>query len=148
MTTGDFVPFGGDLGNQSTASFVRTGSGTPVDEAPSEIAPVTPAEANDLPGQIHQILQDHLSGQSLENAAGAIQSAVAAAPARMALPEFKLTPTPAAEGAENEGEPAPPVVEYEREDDVVKRVIVNCSCGRSIPLDCVVAEVPPTQQTD
>ena len=85
MTTGDFVPFGGDLGNQSTASFVRTGSGTPVDEAPSEIAPVTPAEANDLPGQIHQILQDHLSGESLENAAVAIQSAVEAAPARVAL---------------------------------------------------------------
>ena len=139
MTTGGFVPLGDDLGDQSTASFVRTGSGTPVDEAPSEIAPVTPAEANDLPGQIHQILQDHLSGQSLENAAGAIQSAVAAAPARMALPEFKLTPAPAAEGAENEGEAAsttPPVVEYEREGDVVRRVIVNCSCGQSIHLDC------------
>ena len=137
MTTGDFVPFGGDLGNQSTASFVRTGSGTPVDEAPSEIAPVSPAEANDLPGQIHQILQDHLSGESLENAAVAIQSAVAAAPARVALPEIKLTPAPAPERETgNEGEAAPPVLEYEREDDVVRRVIVNCSCGRSIHLDC------------
>ena len=124
------------MGEQSTASFVRAGSGAPGDEAPSEIAPVTPAEANDLPGQIHQILQGHLSGDSLENAAAAIQSAVTAAPARVALPEFKLSPTPAAEGTENEGELASPIVEYEREDDVVKRVIVNCSCGRSIPLDC------------
>ena len=92
MTSGNFVPFGGDLGNQSTASFVHTSTGTPVDKTPSEIAPVTPAEANDLPGQIHQILQGHLSGDSLENAAAAIQSAVTAAPARVALPEFKLTP--------------------------------------------------------
>ena len=139
MTTGDFIPFGGDLGEQSTASFVRSGSGTPGDKAPAEIAPVTPAEANDLPGQIHQILQGHLSGDSLENAAAAIQSAVTAAPARVALPEFKLTPAPAAEGEENEGEAAsttPPVVEYEREGDVVRRVIVNCSCGQSIHLNC------------
>jgi hypothetical protein len=140
MTPGDFIPFGGDLGEQSTASFVRTGSGTPGDEAPPEIAPITPAEANDLPGQIHQILQDHLSGESLENAAVAIQSAVEAAPARVALPEIKLSPAPAPEGeAGNEGEAAstaPPVLEYEREGDVVRRVIVNCSCGQSIHLDC------------
>ena len=140
MTTGDFVPFGGDLGNQGNAPFVRTGPETPEDEANSETTPVTPAEANDLPGQIHQILQDHLTGESLENATDAIRSAVAAAPARVALPEIKLTPTPAPEGEmENEGESAsttPPVLEYEREDDVVRRVIVNCSCGQSIPLDC------------
>ena len=139
MTTGDFIPFGGDLGEQSTASFVRTGSGIQGDEAPPGIAPVTPAEANDLPGQIHQILQGHLSGESLDNAAAAIQSAVTAAPARVALPEFKLTPASAAEGAKNEGETAsatPPIVEYEREGDVVQRVIVNCSCGESIHLDC------------
>ena len=140
MTTEDFVPLSGDLGDQSTASFVRTGSGTPVDEAPSEIAPVTPAEANDLSGQINLILQDHLSGESLENATDAIQSAVAVAPARVALPEIKLTPAPAPEGEiENEGESAsttPPVLEYEREAAVVRRVIVNCSCGQSIHLDC------------
>ena len=140
MTPGEFIPFGGDLGEQSTASFVRTGSGIPGDEAPPEIAPITPAEANDLPGQIHQILQDHLSGESLENAAVAIQSAVEAAPARVALPEIKLSSAPATGGeAGNEGEAdstAPPVLEYEREDDVVRRVIVNCSCGRSIHLDC------------
>ena len=137
MTSGNFVPFGGDLGNQSTASFVHTSTGTPVDNTPSEIAPVTPAEANDLPGQIHQILQDHLSGESLANATAAIQSAVSAAPARVALPEIKLASAPATEDvAGNEGEGAPPVLEYEREDDVVQRVIVNCSCGRSIPLDC------------
>ena len=140
MTSGNFVPFGGDLGNQSTTSFVHTSTGTPVDNTPSEIAPVTPAEANDLPGQIHQILQDHLTGESLENVTDAIRSAVAAAPARVALPEIKLTPAPAPEGEiENEGESAsttPPVLEYEREDDVVRRVIVNCSCGQSIHLDC------------
>ena len=87
-----------------------------------------------------QILQNHLTGESLENATDAIRSAVAAAPARVALPEIKLTPTPAPEGEmENEGESAsttPPVLEYEREDDVVRRVIVNCSCGQSIHLDC------------
>ena len=137
MTTGNFVPFGGDLGNQSTASFMRTGPETPEDEANAETIPVTPAEANDLPGQIHQILQDHLSGESLENATDAIQSAVSAAPARVALPEIKLASAPATEDvAGNEGEDTPPVLEYEREDDVVQRVIVNCSCGRSIPLDC------------
>ena len=137
MTSGNFVPFGGDLGNQSTTSFVHTSTGTPVDNTPSEIAPVTPAEANDLPGQIHQILQDHLSGESLENATDAIQSAVSAAPTRVALPEIKLASAPAPEDvAGNEGEGTPPVLEYEREDDVVQRVIVNCSCGRSIPLDC------------
>ena len=140
MTSGNFVPFGGDLGNQSTASFVHTSTGTSVDNTPSEIAPVTPAEANDLPGQIHQILQDHLTGESLENVTDAIRSAVAAAPARVALPEIKLTPAPAPAGEmENEGESdstTPPVLEYEREDDVVRRVIVNCSCGQSIHLDC------------
>ena len=137
MTTGDFVPFGGDLGNQSTASFVHTSTGTPVDKTPSEIVSVTAAEANDLPGQIHQILQDHLSGESLENATDAIQSAVSAAPARVALPEIKLASAPEPEDvAGNEGGDTPPVLEYEREDDVVQRVIVNCSCGRSIPLDC------------
>ena len=137
MTTGNFVPFGGDLGNQSTASFMRTGPETPEDEANSETTPVTPAEANDLPGQIHQILQDHLSGEALENATDAIQSAVSAAPTRVALPEIKLASAPAPEDvAGNEGGDTPPVLEYEREDDVVQRVIVNCSCGRSIPLDC------------
>ena len=137
MTSGNFVPFGGDLGNQSTASFVHTSTGTPVDNTPSEIAPVTPAEANDLPDQIHQILQNHLSGESLENATNSIQSAVAAAPARVALPEIKLASASSPEDVVgNEGEDTPPVLEYEREDDVVQRVIVNCSCGRSIPLDC------------
>ena len=70
----------------------------------------------------------------------AIQSAVETAPARMALPEIKLSSAPAPGGeAGNEGEAAstaPPVLEYEREGDVVRRVIVNCSCGQSIHLDC------------
>ena len=83
------------------------------------------------------ILQDHLSGESLENATDAIQSAVSAAPTRVALPEIKLASAPEPEDvAGNEGGDTPPVLEYEREDDVVQRVIVNCSCGRSIPLDC------------
>ena len=138
MTTGDFVPLGSDPEDRSTPQFVRVaGPEIPMSVSPPETTPVTPAEANDLPGQIHHILQDHLSGESLENVTGAIQSAVAAAPARVALPEIKLTPAPAPERETgNEGEAAPPVLEYEREDDVVRRVIVNCSCGQSIHLDC------------
>jgi hypothetical protein len=141
MTAGKFIPFGSDLEDRNTKQFVRIGDPeTPMTVAPPETTPVTPAEANNLPDQIHQILKDHLSGEPLENATDAIQSAVAAAPTRVALPEIKLTPASALEGElENESEaasPAPPVLEYEREDDVVRRVIVNCSCGQSIHLDC------------
>jgi|TARA_B100000959_G_scaffold93202_1_gene98986 hypothetical protein len=141
MTPENFIPFGSDLEDRSTSQFVRiAGPEHPMKEAPPDIAPVTPAEDNDLPSQIHQVLQKHLSGDSLKNTTDAIEAAISAAPARVALPEIKLTHSPTPEGEEgNEDESTsvtPPVLEYEREDDIVRRVIVNCSCGQSIHLDC------------
>jgi hypothetical protein len=138
MTPENFTPFGSELQDRSTSQFVRiAGPENPMKEAPPEIAPVTPAEDNDLPSQIHQILQNHLSGDSLKNASDAIESVISAAPARVALPEIKLIASPTPEDDEDESTSiTPPVLEYEREDDVVRRVIVNCSCGQSIHLDC------------
>ena len=70
-----------------------------------------------------------------ETAATAIEAAVAAAPARVALPEIKITapPPPEAEGEEG---PKLATIDYEREDERVKRIRVGCPCGESILLDC------------
>jgi hypothetical protein len=48
---------------------------------------------------------------------------------------FPVTPT--AE-ADSEGEEAPKLatIEYEREDEIVKRIRVGCTCGETILLDC------------
>ena len=140
MSTRKFVPLGEELADQTAPQFIRTArSGADEDEPPAPTAAVTPAEANDLPGQIRQILQPHLTGAQLDQAATAIATAAAAAPARMALPEIKLTPAAEAEtapGAEAEAPATPPTIELVREENRVTRVIVNCSCGQTIGLDC------------
>ena len=139
MTPHEFIPLGEALTPEDGAPFIRiAGPGGVEEEAPIQSAAVTPAEANDLPGQIRQILQKHLSGADLEKTAAAISASAAAAPARMALPEFKLTPASDAvsEPGEDTEPAAPPTIELEREDDAVRRIKIRCSCGQSIQLDC------------
>ena len=133
MTTDKFVPLGGDLSSEESPKFVRiAGPGDGDDDSPPPTPAVTPAEANDLPGQIRQILQEHLSGIELKNAAAEIQSAIEAAPARILLPEIKLTPA-----GESSSEPdAQPTIELVREENRVRQIILNCSCGQSIRMDC------------
>lgn len=139
----EFIPFGGELAEPSEASkFVRREApGLEPDELDSPApVPVTPAEAVDLAGHIRQIIQEGgLSGEAAEKAVAQIEAAVAAAPARVALPEIKITApaTPTAEAA-GEGEEAPKLatIEYEREDEIVKRIRVGCTCGETILLDC------------
>ena len=139
----EFIPFGGDLTEPSEASqFVRReapGSETDELDAPAP-SPVTPAEAVDLAGHIRQIIQEGgLTGEAAEKAITQIEAAVAAAPARVALPEIKITvPAIPADVAAGEGEEAPKLasIEYEREDEIIKRIRVGCTCGETILLDC------------
>ncbi len=139
----EFIPFGGDLAEPSEASqFVRREApGLETDEldAPAP-TPVTPAEAVDLAGHIRQIIQEGgLTGEAAEKAITQIEAAVAAAPARVALPEIKITaPVIPADEAAGEGEEAPKLatIEYEREDEIIKRIRVGCTCGETILLDC------------
>jgi hypothetical protein len=139
----EFIPFGGELAEPSESSkFVRReGPGLDPDELDMPApAPVTPAEAVDLAGHIRQIIQEGgLTGEAAEKAITQIEAAVDAAPARVALPEIKIT-APAAPTAEatGEGEAAPKLatIDYEREDEIVKRIRVGCTCGETILLDC------------
>ena len=139
----EFIPFGGDLAEPSEApKFVRREApGLETDEldAPAP-TPVTPAEAVDLAGHIRQIIQEGgLTGEAAEKAITQIEAAVAAAPARVALPEIKITaPAIPADEAAGEGEEAPKLasIEYEREDEIIKRIRVGCTCGETILLDC------------
>ena len=134
----EFVPFGGELADPSeTPKFVRREA---PDLEPDELVspaptPVMPAEAVDLSGRIRQILQETggISAGDIEKTAAIIEAAVAAAPARVALPEIKITaPTPPESGAA----PGVPTIDYEREDEIVKRIRVGCPCGETILLDC------------
>ena len=136
----EFIPFGGDLAEPS--QFVRREApGLKTDEldAPAP-SPVTPAEAVDLAGHIRQIIQEGgLTGEAAEKAITKIEAAVAAAPARVALPEIKITvPEIPADVAGGEGEESPKLasIEYEREDEIIKRIRVGCTCGETILLDC------------
>lgn len=139
----EFIPFGGDLAEPSeTSQFVRREApGLETDEldAPAP-SPVTPAEAVNLAGHIRQIIQEGgLTGEAAEKAITQIEAAVAAAPARVALPEIKITaPAIPADVAAGEGEEAPKLatIEYEREDEIIKRIRVGCTCGETILLDC------------
>ena len=139
----EFIPFGGDLAEPSEASqFVRRevpGLETDELDAPAP-SPVTPAEAVDLAGHIRQIIQEGgLTGEAAEKAITQIEAAVAAAPARVALPEIKITvPSIPADVAAGEDEEAPKLasIEYEREDEIIKRIRVGCTCGETILLDC------------
>ena len=139
----EFIPFGGDLAEPSEAhKFVRReapGLGTDELDAPAP-TPVTLAEAVNLAGHIRQIIQEGgLTGEAAEKAITQIEAAVAAAPARVALPEIKITaPVIPADEAAGEGEEAPKLatIEYEREDEIIKRIRVGCTCGETILLDC------------
>ncbi len=139
----EFIPFAGDLAEPSEASqFVRReapGSETDELDAPAP-TPVTPAEAVDLAGHIRQIIQEGgLTGEAAEKAITQIEAAVNAAPARVALPEIKITvPAIPTDVAAGEGEEAPKLasIEYEREDEIIKRIRVGCTCGETILLDC------------
>ena len=139
----EFIPFGGELAEPSEASkFVRREApGLESDEldAPAPV-PVTPAEAVDLAGHIRPIIQEGgPTGEAAGKAITQIEAAVAAAPARVALPEIKITApvTPTTEAA-GEGDETPKLatIEYEREDEIVKRIRVGCTCGETILLDC------------
>jgi len=139
----EFIPFGGDLAEPSEApQFVRREApGLEPDELDAPAAtPVTLAEAVDLTGHIRQIIQEGgLTGEAAEKAITQIEAAVAAAPARIALPEIKITaPAIPADVAAGEGEEAPKLasIEYEREDEIIKRIRVGCTCGETILLDC------------
>ena len=139
----EFIPFGGELADPSEApKFVRREApGIEPDELDTPApAPVTPAEAVDLAGHIRKIIQEGgLTGEAAENAISQIEAAVAAAPARVALPEIKITAPAAPETATDkagEGEPKLATIEYEREDEIIKRIRVGCTCGETILLDC------------
>ena len=137
MTPDQFVPLGHDLPSEGSPKFVRlAGPGDMDDDPTTETPAVTPAEANDLPGQIRQILQEHLSGADLENAAAEIQSSIDAAPARIVLPEIKLTPAAESSGKPDDEPSTQPTIELVREENRVQQIILNCSCGQSIRMDC------------
>lgn len=132
MSNGDFIPLGDGLDAHKPTEFVSHSAGSPITEKRAgEPKSVTPAEANDLDGQIRQILTGKVPEGSVEEAIASIKAAIVNAPARVALPEIKLQP---AGGSPPEEQPT---IEFEREGDTVKSVQINCSCGQSIHLDCV-----------
>tara|TARA_B100000959_G_scaffold276515_1_gene331363 strand:- start:92 stop:493 length:402 start_codon:yes stop_codon:yes gene_type:complete len=132
MSSDKFIPLGNGLDAHKSVEFVSHVDGGLVSEKSIEGPnPVTPAEVNDLDGQIRQILTGKLAGGSVEEAVVSIKTAILNAPARVALPEIKLQPTGGSSPEEQ------PTIEFEREGDTVKRVQINCSCGQSIHLDCV-----------
>ena len=68
--------------------------------------------------------------------AAEIQSSIDTAPARIVLPEIKLTPA-AESSSKPDAEPsAQPTIELVREENRVQQIILNCSCGQSIRMDC------------
>ena len=133
MADAGFTPFGSELDARPSPQFVEHGEDTPAPANPQATpAPVTPAEAVDLPGEIRKILQGQLAEAALDSAVSAIEAAINNAPSRVALPEIKLNTTgdqPTLEGQ--------PTIEFEREGDTVKRVQVHCVCGQTIQLDCI-----------
>ena len=133
MADAGFTPFGSGLDARPSPQFVGHGEDTPAPANPQAApAPVTPAEAVDLPGEIRKILQGQLAETALDSAVSAIEAAINNAPSRVALPEIKLNTggdQPTLEGQPN--------IEFEREGDTVKRVQVHCVCGQTIQLDCI-----------
>ena len=133
MTDSGFTPFGNGLDARPSPQFVGHGEDTLAPSSPQAApAPVTPAEAVDLPGEIRKILQGQLAETALDSAVSAIEAAVNNAPTRVALPEIKLNT-----GDDQETLQTPPTIEFVREGDTVKSVQVRCACGQSIHLDCI-----------
>ena len=133
MTDSGFTPFGNGLDARPSPQFVGHGEDTLAPSSPQAApAPVTPAEAVDLPGEIRKILQGQLAETALDSAVSAIEAAVNNAPTRVALPEIKLNT-----GDDQQTLQTPPTIEFVREGDTVKSVQVRCACGQSIHLDCI-----------
>ena len=137
-----FVPFSNELAdNTESQAFIRRQMpGTEPDDpdAPAPV-PVTPAEAVDLSGHIRQILQTNgLSGDKAEDAITQIEAALAATPTRVALPEIKITSPSSGPEPDDETGDAPKLatIDYEREEEIIKRIRVGCTCGETILLDC------------
>tara|TARA_Y100000588_G_scaffold383427_1_gene472739 strand:- start:3159 stop:3560 length:402 start_codon:yes stop_codon:yes gene_type:complete len=132
MSSDGFIPLGDGLNSHKSAEFISHAGGESATENRTETPkPVTPAEANDLEGQIREILSSKVPEESVEEAITSIKAAIVNAPARVALPEIKLQPSSGNLPEEQ------PTIDFEREGDTVKRVQINCSCGQSIHLDCV-----------
>ena len=133
MADAGFTPFGSELDARPSPQFVGHGEDTLAPSSPQAApAPVTPAEAVDLRGEIRKILQGQLAGTALDSAVSAIEAAVNNAPTRVALPEIKLNT-----GDDQQTLQTPPTIEFVREGDTVKSVQVRCACGQSIHLDCI-----------
>lgn len=133
MADAGFTPFGSNLDARPSPQFVGHGEDTPAPANPHAApAPVTPAEAVDLPKEIRKILQGQLAETALDSAVSAIEAAVNNAPTRVALPEIKLNT-----GDDQQPLQTPPTIEFVREGDTVKSVQVRCACGQSIHLDCI-----------
>mgnify|MGYP003298562319 FL=1 len=133
MADAGFTPFGSELDARPSPQFVGHGEDTPAPANPQAApAPVTPAEAVDLPGEIRKIHQGQLAETALDSAVSAIEAAVNNAPTRVALPEIKLNT-----GDDQRTLQTPPTIEFVREGDTVKSVQVRCACGQSIHLDCI-----------
>ena len=133
MANAGFTPFGSELDARPSPHFVGHGEDKPAPANPQAApAPVTPAEAVDLPGEIRKILQGQLAETALDSAVSAIEAAVNNAPTRVALPEIKLNT-----GDDQRTLQTPPTIEFVREGDTVKSVQVRCACGQSIHLDCI-----------
>lgn len=133
MADAGFTPFGSGLDARPSPQFVGHGEDTPAPANPQAApAPVTPAEAVDLPGEIRKILQGQLAETALDSAVSAIEAAVNNAPTRVTLPEIKLN-----SGHDQQTLQTPPTIEFVREGDTVKSVQVRCACGQSIHLDCI-----------
>ncbi len=146
-SSGDFVPFGGELvEGKTTPQFVSHGNTVPDPSEPPDPAvetpPVVPAEANDPAERVRAVLADlpgEIPEDTVNQAVQQILKTVEAGPMRLALPDLKLQPseTPPPEPAEGE-EPAQthPELSLVIDGDKVTRIKVDCICGETIVMDC------------
>ena len=146
-SSGDFVPFGGELGEgKITPQFVGHGNTVPDPSEPpdpaAETPPVVPAEANDPAEGVRAVLADlpgEIPEDTVNQAVQQILKTVEAGPMRLTLPDLKLQPseTPPPEPVEGE-EPAQtlPELSVEKDGDKVTRIKVDCICGETIVMDC------------
>lgn len=147
MSTGDFIPFGGELAEDKThPKFISHSNPVPDPAEPpdpeAETPPVVPAEVNDPTEAVHSVLAElpgEIPEESISQAVQQILKVVEAGPTRLALPNLKLQPsdTPPPKPAEGE-EPARihPELSLEKDGDKVTRIRVDCICGETIVMDC------------
>ncbi|MDP7009745.1 MAG: hypothetical protein QF685_00050 [Verrucomicrobiota bacterium] len=147
MSSGNFVPFGGEMVEKGAApQFIGHGNAVPDPAEPpdpvAETPPVVPAKANDPTEAVRTVLTG-LTGEipedTINQAVQQILQTVEAGPTRLALPDLKLQPseTPPLEPVEGE-EPAQthPELSLEKDGDKVTRIKVDCICGETIVMDC------------